>query len=311
MKTHVPSRTALTTSLIRAHHTRTAESPVHVDPWGDLLVPDEFKDQLVQWAFRDNHQSQSLDGAPARDAVLDAYLRGVPSYASVVLRARYAEDALEQSIGEGTRQYVQIGAGLDSYSIRRPGQGADVDVFELDHPATQSLKRDRLAGIAPPHHLLPHYVATDLSQETLAKALRRSAFDFHQPAFFSWLGVTIYLTEEENTSALRSIAECGVPGSLVVFTYVDRAIFANPESDPGFLRMQRNAAALGEPFKSGFDPEELGGLLRSCGLELLEDLDGCELGTRYAQQGEQAFAVPRHSHSHSHIALARVTQRDT
>ena len=301
--TEFPSRTALTTALMRAHHTRTAQPPIHADPWGDVLVPGEFKDQLARGALRDTGRADAPLRGTERDALIDAYLPRVPSYASVILRARYAEDALEQALRAGTRQYVQVGAGFDSFAIRRPGLAADAAIFELDHPATQVLKIERMAQPAVPRQEAAHYIAADFSRESIDSALRRSAFAFDQPAFFSWLGVTIYLTREQNMSALRSMAECGAPGSGLVFTYADSAVFDPRMADERFLRMQRNAASLGEPFVSGFEPGEMPGLLRSCGWELVEDVDGVELGDRYAAGRQPALAASRLSR----FALACVT----
>lgn len=301
MKNQIPSRTALTTSLIRAHHTRTSRCPIHIDPWGDLLVPDEFKRQLVQWHKKDSAHAQA-DSAPGFEADLDSYLTQVPSYASVVLRARFSEDALEQHVQLGVRQYVQVGAGFDSYSLRKPSELPELAVFEIDHPATQTLKIKRILDATRHRPPPPTYIAADLSSEGLVEALIRSPFSFAQPAFFSWLGVTIYLTLEDNLSTLRSIAKCGAPGSRLVFTYTDQAILGNPNLDADFLRMLRNAASMSEPFLTGFDPREIGRILHSCGLELLEDLDGHELGVRYSLENSQNLHAPRYSR----IALARV-----
>lgn len=95
-------------------------------------------------------------------------------------RARYIEDSLSEAIGRGVRQYVIIGAGLDTYAFRQPA-GPPLQVFELDHPSTQSLKQKRLenAGLVTPAHL--HFVAT---------ALKRTRFDVGAPTLFSWAGVT-------------------------------------------------------------------------------------------------------------------------
>lgn len=301
MEANMPSRTALATALIRAHHTRTAEYPVHHDPWGDLLVPSEFKDQLVERARSDGPLPLTPLPEPQRSIVLDRYLPGVPSYASVVFRARYAEDALAQAARQGARQYVQIGAGFDSFSLRRTDAMAHIALFEVDHPATQGLKIARIAALGLPAKEPTQYVAADLSQETLYEALARSSYDFRATSFFSWLGVSIYLTRAENTAALRSVSQCSAPGSQIVFTYTDVAAFVNRDS--GFLRMQRNAAALGEPFLTGFDPAEMPNYLRTVGLTLIEDLNGHDLCLRYSDATVRSLTPS----AHSRVALARVT----
>jgi methyltransferase (TIGR00027 family) len=275
MQDRVPSRTALTTSLIRAHHTRTDHRPLIHDPWGDTLVPSTFKTALLDWAAQD---CPDLAGSP--EALLDAYLARLASYASVVFRARYAEDALAEAVARGVRQYVQIGAGFDSYALRRPSSASHVEIYEVDHPATQELKLERLAqcGVGQPAHT--HFIPADLAQESLAEVLKRSTFSTAEPAFFSWLGVTVYLTRDANLSSLRAIADCAAAGSRLVFTYTDaQGMKPNAESE-AFTRMMRNAAAIGEPFLSGFDPGEMPRLLGGVGFVLGEDSSGTQLAER-------------------------------
>ncbi len=102
-------------------------------------------------------------------------------------------------------------------------------MFEVDHPEpTQGLKRQRLSelGLDP---AAVHYVAADLGVEALDCALARSPFDSTAPAFFSWLGVTAYLTREANPTTLRAIGSCGAAGSELVFSYLDQRDFDAPD----------------------------------------------------------------------------------
>jgi methyltransferase (TIGR00027 family) len=287
----------MATSLIRAHHARCDPAPLLLDPWGDVLVPKAFKDRLTDRAKSEHHAAATFDEAQ----LLDAYLRAIPSYATVVLRSRYAEDELEKAVRGTVRQYVLVGAGFDSFSLRRPRYADAVAVFEVDHPATQGFKMQRLAdsGIACPP--LTHFVAADLASEKLATALSRSPFRFEAPSFFSWLGVTIYLTREANSAALRAIADCGAPGSLLVFTYTDLRAFDAANQSEGFQRMRLNAESLGEPFITGFDPDELAPYLASLGLAIVEDLDGTQLASRYPRSQGDRLAPSRYSH----VVLAR------
>ncbi len=103
-------------------------------------------------------------------------------------RSRYAEDCLEESLRAGVQQYVILGAGLDTFAFGRPELAPRLQIFEVDHPATQAVKRERMAaaGWELPSHL--HLVPVDLTQESLADALGRSPYDLAKLSFLSWLG---------------------------------------------------------------------------------------------------------------------------
>jgi methyltransferase (TIGR00027 family) len=277
------SRTALATSLMRAAHTRLDPHPLINDPWGDRLVPESAKRALA-----------------SSDETLDESLMRSRPYANVITRSRYAEDALKAAVSMGVRQYVLIGAGFDSFSLRRPAFAANLQIFEIDFPATQNLKIERMdaCGITLPGSV--HFIAADLSLESVAAALGRSSFETTRLTFFSWLGVTMYLTREANLATLRSIASCSPAGSEVVFTYLDERLF-QAQSD-SFRELQQRVAAMGEPFLSGFNPAELATNLATCGLHLVEDLNGSEAAARYGRGGEHDLGQS----TFSRIALGRV-----
>ncbi len=293
------SSTAIGTALIRAAHTRLDPDPLIDDSWADCLVP-----EFARAAYRDLAVAKLAADSGARtmapDAALDAMLLAGSGFTNVIMRARYTEDALRESVWRGTRQYVIIGAGFDSFALRRPAFAEEVAVFEIDRPATQALKRRRIGecGESIPESL--HFIAADLSKEHLGATLSRSAYRSDLPAFFSWMGVTMFLTREANLATLRAIAECSAAGSELVFTYLDNQIFLS--SSERFRKMQESVRSVGEPFQSGFDPGRLAEDLRHAGFELIEDLAEAELVERYARTGKD-FMVPM---EHSHIALARV-----
>jgi methyltransferase (TIGR00027 family) len=268
---------------MRAAHTRLDPHPLINDPWGDRLVPESTKRAMAS-------SNEMLDELSLRSR----------SYANVITRTRYAEDALKSGVSRGVGQYVLIGAGFDSFSLRRPVFAANLQIFEIDFPATQALKIERIdaCGMALPDSV--HFIAADLSLESVAAALGRSSFETNRLTFFSWLGVTMYLTREANLATLKSIASCSPTASEVVFTYFDERLFqARSES---FRELEQRVAAVGEPFLSGFDPAKLGQNLADCGLDLVEDLNGSEAAARFDRGGEHGL---RQS-VFSHIALARV-----
>ena len=275
------------TALMRAAHTRLDRPVLIDDAWGERLVLAEERDAML---------------ARAGGGDVDTVLRAHPSYGTVILRARYAEDVLAEAVRRGVRQYVIIGAGMDSFALRRPPFARDLEIFEVDHPSTQELKTVRLSlcGIPPPPGL--HLVAADLSETALDDALASSSFRRDRPAFFSWLGVTTYLTREANLATLAAIASCAVASSELVFSYLDQRLLDPDGAPEPMQRARAQVASLGEPWVSGFHPDELPADLRGAGLEILENLGPQALGARYCA-GRTDGLTPS---AGSHVAHAQV-----
>jgi methyltransferase (TIGR00027 family) len=291
---------------MRAIHTRLDQPRLIDDPWGDRLVPGAEKAALHRRILEGaNPEARERFGRlGSQQAVIDLVLRSRGSYPGVILRSRYAEDALEAAVAAGARQYVLIGAGFDSFILRQPAYAHDVAIYEIDHPASQAMKRQRLQECAvevPPN---VHFVPADLAQESLTSVLARCEFSPALPAFFSWLGVTIYLSRDANLATLGGVAGFAAAGSEIVFTYVDERMLERGRS-AAFERARSVRAIQGEPWLSGFDPATLADELQALGLHLVEDLAGLELRERY-YPGKTDGLSPG---AFSHIARARVEAR--
>jgi methyltransferase (TIGR00027 family) len=275
------STTAMGTALMRAAHTRLDRPILVDDPWGDRLILAEEREAL-------------LARAGAED--LDTLLRAHPSYGTVILRASYTEDVLAQALLRGVRQYVIIGAGMDSFSLRRPPSAQDLEIFEVDHPSTQEFKRGRLAAceipLAPGLHLVP----ADLSETGLDDALASSPFHSDRAAFFSWLGVTSYLTREANLATLAAVASCALDGSELVFSYLDQSLLDSDDAQEPIQQARAQVASLGEPWISGFHPDELDSEVRGAGLQLIENLGPEELAARYCAGRTDGLSASPGSH---------------
>lgn len=190
----------------------------------------------------------------------------------IAVRTRFAEDNLAASIEGGVRQVVVLGAGLDTYAYRASLPGG-VRVFEVDHPATQSWKRQRLAevGISIPPHLT--YAPVDFERESLADGLRRVGFESEQRTFFTCLGVVPYLTPEIVFSTLGFIARLS-GGAQVVFDYINPSHSIAEDADAAAARQSLAArvASFGEPFRCFFETDELHAKLKGLGFSEIEDL---------------------------------------
>ena len=255
-----PSRTALGAARHRAVHQVLEHGAIFCDPLALAIL-----------------------GAEAEAAVSEA--RGDPTRRRlrlfIALRTRLAEDALAAAVERGVRQVVILGAGLDTYAYRG-AVGEGVRVFEVDHPATQAWKRQRLAeaGILVPAHVT--FAPVDFERETLAGGLAAAGLDASRPAFFTWLGVVPYLTEPAVVATLGYVASLP-KGSHVVFDYANPP---PPGPDPeGRFALARalaaRAAAAGEPFQSHFETGDLCARLRNMGFVEIEDFAPARLAARY------------------------------
>ncbi|WP_271523235.1 class I SAM-dependent methyltransferase [Bradyrhizobium sp. CCBAU 53380] len=302
MMESLPSRTALATSLMRALHSRFDPFPLLNDPWGDRLVSEAERERMTARILARMDEDMRARALRTPASVLDEFLLTNTALPGVVIRSRYAEDALREAATRGTKQYVLIGAGLDSFVLRRPAFSDSLTIFEIDHPATQTMKIQRIkeCGMSLPPSV--HFVAADLANEDLVSVLDRSRFRPGEKAFFSWLGVSVYLTRQANLATLRAVATCSARGSELVFTYVDQAEFAPNTSQSPDDENAKVVAQIGEPWISGFNPDEIVDDLARVGLNLVEDLDGKAMWERY----RGANTTLGHPPATLHIALARV-----
>jgi methyltransferase (TIGR00027 family) len=268
MPDRTPSRTALATAAMRAAH-QLLDAPPHIleDPIAGLL--------LGQDAVQRIHDKPESYQAPELKALRT----------HVVLRSRFAEDRLAAAFERGVRQYIILGAGFDTFALRQPQWAKSLQILEVDHAATQAAKRSRIAaaGLVVPQNT--GFASLDFEHETLLDGLRRCPISLDEPAFFSWLGVTMYLNENAIDATLHSVAAFP-QGSEIVLT------FALPpgESPSPF---DRRSAAAGEPWISTFTAELLEEKLRKdFGFSTVEFLSPAEAEKRYFRQRPQDLPLP-------------------
>jgi methyltransferase (TIGR00027 family) len=242
-----PSQTALTAAAARAAHPVVDQPPfIFVDPLAATLLGEDADE------FIDYHRKHG--GHPVL----------VGARTQVTCRSRYTEDRLAAS---RPAQYVVLGAGLDSFAYRSPLAGR-LRTFEVDHPATQEWKRERLAGRIPVPDSLT-YVPLDLETDTLAEGLRRNGFDPTRPALVSWLGVTMYLTRAAIAQTLATIGELA-PGTEVVLDYMLPEPLRDEAGQDYVDAVAPIAAERGEPWRSFLAPEDLDALLATARLDRVE-----------------------------------------
>ncbi len=184
--------------------------------------------------------------------------------AGFALRARYAEDALAEAIQRSVRQYVVLGAGLDTFAYRQPGWAASLTIFEVDHPATQLWKQELLkaADVVLPPNL--RFVPIDFEQASIQEGLSAAGFASQTRTLCSWMGVTQYLTLEAVDATFRFVLSLP-SASEIVFSFIlpPKAVWG-VEAEALKIAEQRSAAA-GEPWLTRIHPSELAAKLHGMG----------------------------------------------
>jgi methyltransferase (TIGR00027 family) len=199
--------------------------------------------------------------------------------AFIAVRSRVAELELANAVGRGVRQYVVLGAGLDTFAYRNPYP--ELRVFEVDHPATQEWKRWRLdeGSIAIPANLT--FAAIDFESQPLVEVLRAAGLDATRPSFFSWLGVTPYLERDVVLETLGAIAPLAAGGGGVVFDYSGPADSLSPHERAALDLLAARVRAAGEPFRGSLEPARLAADLLGMGFRSVTDVGPDELNARH------------------------------
>lgn len=297
------SRTAQMTAFNRGYHSRN-DAPLIFDDFlaFELLGYEDqrsVEEQIMEMLRIVNPLAATSFSSD--ETALNWLMQSSAAAPLVLSRATYAEELLERAVEKGVRQFVLLGAGLDTVAFRRPELLQHITILELDHPATQEHKRRRLEILGWELSSNLHFIPVDFTCTSLAEALQASEFDDQEPSFFSWLGVTYYLTRSEVMAALRDFARMAAPGSCIVFDYLDNDAYDERLAAPRVRRMIESVSALGEPMLSGFDPLLLGEELAQVGLRLVEDLSPTDIHKRYFMGRTDFHRACEHAH------FARVT----
>ncbi|HEX6494881.1 MAG TPA: class I SAM-dependent methyltransferase [Acidobacteriaceae bacterium] len=278
MKPNEPSRTALIIARQRAAHQLLDHGSILNDPFALRILHEDKKDVLQ---FANAHPLASIGRL------------------FTAARSRIAEDALSGAVERGIRQIVILGAGLDTFALRNPHGARQIRIYEVDHPATQAWKGQRMAEaqIALPPWLI--LVPVDFERDDVGEKLTGAGFQQSLPTFFTWLGVVPYLTEDAIGRTLDYMAS--IQNSEVVFDYMEP-----PEAFSEELRQLERARdeqlkKMGERSVSRFEPAGIAAILRSHGFSDIEDMSFQEIASRFGR-AVQGLA---HGHAGVHVVHAK------
>lgn len=255
-----PDNTAVRVALWRAMHVQI-DAPPHI-------IEDEIGFKLVDPA--DGWQKR-----PDMDPEFTKRLR-----ASIVARARFADDLVTERHQSGTDQYVILGAGLDTFAQRQPGIAAQLEIFEIDQPGTQAWKQKRLMELG--FNISPrlHFVSVDFEASSWWQQLLNAGFDTSKPAVLVCAGVSLYITKEAIMDTLRQAATLAPGSTLAMAFYLPMDLL---DEEDKFLQQvaEKGASAAGTPFISFFSPNEILALGAEAGFNDMKTVSARDLFERY------------------------------
>ena len=215
---------------------------------------------------------------------------------SGVVRTRAIDDLVRDAIRSGARQLVLLGAGFDSRGCRLEEAGK-ITVFEVDHPATQQVKKERLKTCMDRLPANIRYVAVDFERDNLEAKLAESGYDPATPAIAVWEGVISYLTESAVQGTFAVLARLLAPSSFLIFTYTHKGALDGSKAFPGARRWRSWSSVSGEPFIYGLNPDTLAEMLKPYRFLLQSDASTAEIARRYCpplgrrEPGNRAYRV--------------------
>lgn len=290
MRKKTSSQTAFWVCFYRALATRSQISAILPDPMAEQFLP-----QPLRWLAQRHFMAALFKRLITRHP-------NTHRTSQILLRQRFAEEALAQAMTQqGVKQYIILGAGLDSFSVRKPSLVAQLHVFELDHPATQAAKRALLSqsGHPLPEHV--HFVAIDFENERISERLLASCFDPSQKTFITWMGVSYYLHEDTIWAVLRELAQTCQAGCVICFDYARKPDYTRLSAKKArFIRyfwhcVHIGMRLIGEPFRSLFHTQYLHEQLKNKGFTVNEDLSVADYAKQLTPEERGAFTAAGHT----------------
>ena len=280
------SRSAEGVAGIRAIETLRPEADRIVsDPYAKALVPGGIMFSISMWIIKSGLYDRMAPGA----------------IAFILGRERYIDDYLRACLSEGFNQIVILGAGFDTRAFRIPGI-EQTRVFEIDQPATQAVKLERLKKVIDPLPAYVTFIPADLNSQKLGEVLRSGGYDELGKTLFIWQGVIYFLKPEGVDSTLAFIAGHSGPDSAVIFDYIYNETLHDTTQGYG-KALARAGKMSGEPYVFGINRGQVGSFLAQRGFCDVIDMPIEDLKPKYFTGPNVARAIVT---GDSAIASARV-----
>lgn len=260
---------------------------------GERIIHDPFaKEFLVNPHYR------RLAGSPLLAYGLLMFLKywAPGGQEFLTSRARLVDDLAAKlvegnDVSERLEQVVILGAGFDTMALRIRDRLRNVTIFEVDHPATQAVKREVMERIGVPENL--RFVAVDFEKDDFTEKLREAGFDSSRRSFVIWVGVSYYLTNKAVANTLEQIAGLGSAGTKLVWDYLLAEVLNGSTTNRDALDKARRAAKLGEPWLFGLETSQVPYYIEQFGFQLLKDYSPEELHETYCPRRARPMSYVR------------------
>ncbi|WP_232696441.1 class I SAM-dependent methyltransferase [Brevibacillus daliensis] len=271
------STTALVSAFARVFHAKNNLQKIFDDRI-NLLTDDEYENIALNMTKGISFFNPDFKGDDneALRWVVNHQLSPTP-----LGRTAYAEESLATAVTLGVTQYMIFGAGLDTFCLRQPDFSDKLHIFELDHPLTQSFKKNRLTEKhldVPTNTEFLSCDFNDLDWENVL--LNNGSFQKEALSFCTLLGLSYYLTPEAFERMIQKISHLLIKGSSLVFDYPDEFTF----TDNASYRVKKQlemASYGGESMLAAYSYEQIEQLLQRCGFAIYEHLNPSEITERY------------------------------
>lgn len=298
MEQNQASQTALFSAYFRGHHSEHVNPKIFDDFLANKLLTEEERilfDKLVLSGLT-AYDPKLAASFPDEASALAFAMQLLPGPPQILSRARYTEDLLLEAVKLGVKQYVILGAGMDTFAFRQKQLSGQLQVFEVDHPATQNTKLERIKELQWEIAPQLQFIQMDFTKDSLAVVLTNTSYDTSVKSFFNWMGVTYYLSYDEILSTLRNIADISPVGNMVVFDYLDSDAFDPNKAAMRVQAMMYGAKQMGEQMTVGINPSTFEKDLHKIGLRLREDLSPSDIQSRYFDERTDKYYALEHLH---------------
>ena len=254
------SKTAETIAVVRMSESRKSEDErICYDPHAIRFISQAVLDFAA-------HNPEKYKAFVARNERL------VPGASnSIVARVRYFDDVVKSSINEGLEQLVILGAGYDTRAYRIEGL-SKIKVFEVDHPATQSIKIEKITEIFSSLHDHVTYVPMDLEVDELGQRLLESGYNKSLKTLFIMEGILMYLSPEIVEEILSFIVHNSGKGSAILFDYIPLSVVDGTCELEAGHNWRKGVMEVGEPFLFGINDGEIQSFLVQRGFKNVKNM---------------------------------------